>query len=162
MFFKNVVAKEEVLKQSLKMGRLLRFSCNGVAFIFCFVFCGIMPLLADSDSVEKYHVPRGDSSKSKYDINDPRNPHCPCHKYQNQANEEYNKLQQLVNNVSGNYTEENVYYRSGEGRRRHSSFVKWKKRYCTGKLNKMKSVWSKSYWKRFKSSVHTANCFNWS
>jgi hypothetical protein len=30
-----------------------------------------------------------DSLKSKYDINDPRNPKCPCHKYQKLADEEY-------------------------------------------------------------------------
>ena len=30
-----------------------------------------------------------DSLKSKYDINDPRNPNCQCHKYQKQAEEEY-------------------------------------------------------------------------
>jgi len=30
-----------------------------------------------------------DSLKSKYDINDPRNPNCPCHKYQKIADEEY-------------------------------------------------------------------------
>ncbi|MDP2385068.1 MAG: hypothetical protein Q8M29_01735 [Bacteroidota bacterium] len=32
-----------------------------------------------------------DSTKTKYDINDPRNPNCPCHKYQKIADEEYQK-----------------------------------------------------------------------
>ncbi|HEY1039101.1 MAG TPA: hypothetical protein VGF30_06830 [Bacteroidia bacterium] len=31
----------------------------------------------------------GDTTKVKYDINDPRNPDCPCHKYQQLADEEY-------------------------------------------------------------------------
>lgn len=35
-----------------------------------------------------------DSSKTKYDINDPRNPHCPCHKYQKLADDEYRKLKE--------------------------------------------------------------------
>ncbi len=30
-----------------------------------------------------------DSLKSKYDLNDPRNPNCPCHKHQKLADEEY-------------------------------------------------------------------------
>ena len=30
--------------------------------------------------------------KSKFDLNDPRNPDCPCHKYQKIADEEYFKL----------------------------------------------------------------------
>ncbi|MBA3680206.1 MAG: hypothetical protein H0W73_03325 [Bacteroidetes bacterium] len=32
-----------------------------------------------------------DSLKSEYDIKDPRNPNCPCHKYQKLADEEYRK-----------------------------------------------------------------------
>lgn len=30
-----------------------------------------------------------DSLKSKYDLNDPRNPDCPCHQHQKLADEEY-------------------------------------------------------------------------
>jgi hypothetical protein len=35
-----------------------------------------------------------DSSKSKYALSDPRNPDCPCHKYQAQADKEYARLLQ--------------------------------------------------------------------
>lgn len=35
-----------------------------------------------------------DTSKSKYPITDPRNPNCPCHQYQAQADREYAKLVQ--------------------------------------------------------------------
>lgn len=35
-----------------------------------------------------------DSTKSKYALNDPRNPACPCHQYQAQADKEYAKLLQ--------------------------------------------------------------------
>lgn len=31
-------------------------------------------------------------AQTTYPINDPRNPNCPCHKYQKQAEEEYKKL----------------------------------------------------------------------
>jgi hypothetical protein len=34
----------------------------------------------------------GDSTKSKYALTDPRNPDCPCHKYQKLADEEYARL----------------------------------------------------------------------
>jgi hypothetical protein len=34
----------------------------------------------------------GDTTKVKYDINDPRNPDCPCHKYQQLADEEYQRM----------------------------------------------------------------------
>jgi hypothetical protein len=33
-----------------------------------------------------------DSLKSRFDMNDPRNPQCPCHKYQKLADDEYRKL----------------------------------------------------------------------
>ena len=32
------------------------------------------------------------SAQPQYDINDPRNPDCPCHKYQQQAEEEYARM----------------------------------------------------------------------
>lgn len=34
-----------------------------------------------------------DSARSKYELNDPRNPDCPCHKYQKMAEEEFRKFQ---------------------------------------------------------------------
>ncbi len=33
------------------------------------------------------------NDKQVYDLNDPRNPECPCHKYQKMADDEYDKLQ---------------------------------------------------------------------
>jgi hypothetical protein len=39
----------------------------------------------------------GDTTKVKYDLNDPRNPDCPCHQYQKLADEEYQQM--LANNV---------------------------------------------------------------
>lgn len=37
-------------------------------------------------------IVKEDSLKSRFDMNDPRNPNCPCHKYQKLADEEYRKL----------------------------------------------------------------------
>ncbi len=37
-------------------------------------------------------IVKEDSLKSRFNINDPRNPNCPCHKYQKLADEEYKKL----------------------------------------------------------------------
>ncbi len=36
-------------------------------------------------------------SQTSFDINDPRNPQCPCHKYQKLADDEYKKLQRTGN-----------------------------------------------------------------
>jgi hypothetical protein len=35
---------------------------------------------------------QGDTTRSKYPINDPRNPNCPCHKYQAEADKEYARM----------------------------------------------------------------------
>lgn len=43
-----------------------------------------------------------DSLKNKYELNDPRNPNCPCHKYQKLANEEFKKLNQNNTNAITN------------------------------------------------------------
>ena len=81
-------------KQSLRNGRLL--------FLF---FCLILTLPAISingchversrDTWSEYNqkIAFGDSLKAKYNINDPRNPHCPCHQYQKLADEEFARLQ---------------------------------------------------------------------
>lgn len=65
--------------------------------------------------IKKHNVNKGDflialiflfvsfaSAQSEYPINDPRNPKCPCHKYQQQAEEEYKQLLAQNNSVSYN------------------------------------------------------------
>lgn len=43
------------------------------------------------------------SQTSEYPITDPRNPHCPCHKYQKIADEEYKKLLRTGNKGNGEF-----------------------------------------------------------
>ena len=38
-----------------------------------------------------------DSLRKKYALSDPRNPDCPCHKYQKKAEKEFNKLSRTEN-----------------------------------------------------------------
>lgn len=42
-------------------------------------------------------------AQTTFDINDPRNPHCPCHKYQKLADEEYKKLLRAGNKGVGEF-----------------------------------------------------------
>ena len=42
-------------------------------------------------------------SQTTFDINDPRNPHCPCHKYQKLADDEYKKLVRTGNKGVGDF-----------------------------------------------------------
>jgi hypothetical protein len=46
------------------------------------------------------------TNNQQYDLNDPRNPNCPCHKLQKQAEDEYKQLQ-LDNNI-GNEVAMNI------------------------------------------------------
>ncbi len=55
--------------------------------VLCFLLFGAH-LLCASNGLET------DSTKGKYPITDPRNPNCPCHKYQAEADKEYAKLLQ--------------------------------------------------------------------
>ncbi|MGZ3862990.1 MAG: hypothetical protein ACXVPN_05325 [Bacteroidia bacterium] len=50
-------------------------------------------------SNESFSLPK-DSTKNKYELNDPRNPNCPCHKNQQLAEQEYRQLQGNLNNVN--------------------------------------------------------------
>ncbi len=43
------------------------------------------------------------SQTSEYPITDPRNPHCPCHKYQKLADDEYARLLRAGNKGSGEF-----------------------------------------------------------
>ena len=42
-------------------------------------------------------------TQTTFDINDPRNPHCPCHKYQKLADEEYKKMLKTGNKGAGEF-----------------------------------------------------------
>ncbi len=50
----------------------------------------------------------GDTSK-KYPIDDPRNPDCPCHKYQKLADEEYKRLQEEEKEKHDRSADKNTY-----------------------------------------------------
>lgn len=48
------------------------------------------------------HISFSQNTGEQYDINDPRNPNCPCHKMQKQADEEYALLMNKEKNNNSN------------------------------------------------------------
>jgi hypothetical protein len=55
------------------------------------------------------------TNNQQYDLNDPRNPNCPCHKFQKQAEVEYKQLQMKDssgNQVTFNVNKKNISYDS--------------------------------------------------
>src|SRR5438094_2799694 len=99
MSFRTVIASEA--KQSHHIVRSL--PCSG--FFFKLVLCFTIVLLPQISFA--VNISPGDSSKNKYDINDPRNPQCPCHKYQKQADDEFKQFQKKENKDEGNVISNN-------------------------------------------------------
>jgi hypothetical protein len=66
----------------------------------------LMPVRAESKTTSNLSTASTDpdSTKQKYELNDPRNPDCPCHAAQKLAEEEYRKQQEqnAINNGKQN------------------------------------------------------------
>jgi hypothetical protein len=71
-----------VFFRALIEGTVKRRHLVTVALLFSFVFC---------------------KAQATFDINDPRNPHCPCHKYQKLADDEYKRLLRKGNKGVGEF-----------------------------------------------------------
>mgnify|MGYP001572075539 CR=1 FL=1 len=124
-----------------------------------------------------------DTAKTQYDINDPRNPNCPCHKQQQQADDEYEQMKQQQNpqqnpqvqvSVSNNPNTDNVNQNntqteSGQTDRdnsRSSGVTKSHRKEISAKLLRRKLIklsWRiskrKTGTKKFGS--HLTDCFHW-
>jgi len=101
---------------------------------------------------------------SKYDLNDPRNPDCPCHKYQKIADEEY--ARQLKHEKSTGRENENLTASGGGG----GDNLKKKKKHGSSKVHQ--HVFDKKIFthnrkrphkhrglKRFNKNI--SSCFHW-
>lgn len=91
-----------------------RISLVSSLFFFMLLFLFVLPIRAESRTTSKDILDASevvssiqstdtDTNKVKYELNDPRNPDCPCHNAQKQADEEYRKLQEQ----NGNNAEQN-------------------------------------------------------
>lgn len=112
-------------------------------------------VIVDAATVNK------DSLKSKYDLNDPRNPNCPCHKHQKLADEEYRNWLKTRSKESGiaisklDVREDKIKRRSGfsffkmNGKRKTKSHPLFKKLFDFKRYNIVKQV------------TDTDACFKW-
>jgi hypothetical protein len=77
------------------------FSANSlctIRFIFSFFFFSQLSFASVAT----------DTTKQQYALNDPRNPNCPCHKYQKMAEDEYKRSHPGNNTSKVNETNENT------------------------------------------------------
>lgn len=83
-------------------------------------------------------------TNKKYELNDPRNPDCPCHKLQKQADDEFATLN------ANRSTSKSI----GTG----NKFKRRKKNVFIYKLEKHFLNTQTSFWK---CNRHTSDCFHW-
>ena len=101
------------------------------------------------------------SQTSKYDINDPRNPHCPCHKYQKLADEEYKKMMREGNKGVGEFVgkanvREDKIHKARIEKYRKSKYKKRDKR-----LREPRWLYEFKHWGIWKRVTNPINCPIW-
>ena len=100
-------------------------------------------------------------SQTTFDINDPRNPHCPCHKYQKLADEEYKKLLRTGNKGVGdlagkfNVREDKIH------RTRIEKYRKQKHKITDKKIRTPRWVYKFKHWALWKRVTNPAKCPIW-
>jgi hypothetical protein len=111
-------------------------------------------------------------SQSNFDINDPRNPHCPCHKYQKMADDEYKKLKEKEMRQYGLFIKKEPAKTSEFSGRSFSSedkikkkhdhaFIKWKRK-KKGKFHPLfKRGSGITHWDIWKRISDPTACYHW-
>jgi len=114
-------------------------------------------------------------NQEKYDINDPRNPNCPCHKYQKIADEEYKTLLASVNKnkqsviVTNNKSEKEASEKTNNSltekdkikKENRAKLLFHKKRKKGKKHSRFQCVFTGKHWNFLKRKRSTDSCFNW-
>jgi hypothetical protein len=91
------------------------------------------------NSPDSFSVGPSDSLKRLYDINDPRNHDCPCHKYQKLAEKEYEKLLKKEEVVLSVNKSRSVKTESN-GKIKPARFKRRSLRMSSSKVHKLKST----------------------
>lgn len=102
-----------------------------------------------------------DSLKSRYDINDPRNPNCPCHQYQKLADEEYKKWLKLQAKEQGVAI---ITLGKRDDKIRKSNrvpFLKFKNRRRIQAHPRFKKMFDFKRYRLWKRITETDACFHW-
>ena len=100
-------------------------------------------------------------SQTTFDINDPRNPHCPCHKYQKLADEEYKKLMATKNKGVGEFSGKSNFREDKIRKARIEKYRKQKHKIRDKKIRTPRWLYEfthKGFWKRV---TNPAKCPIW-
>lgn len=146
---------EEIINLSSKFD--VRSSGVETRINFAFILLLILFINCKMNAV----VLNKDSLKSKYDINDPRNPNCPCHKYQKIADEEYEKWLRQQSKEQGIAISKLDKREDKLKRKSVFSFTKHKvkrKNKAHPKFKKLLDMKRYKFWNRV---TNTTACFKW-
>ena len=97
---------------------------------------------------------------SKYDINDPRNPNCPCHKYQKLADEEYKKMLRTRNGV-GELASRTVSRKDKIHKSRIEKYRKQKHKIRDKKIRIPRWIYKFKHWDIWKRVTDPGKCPIW-
>ncbi len=125
-----------------------------------------------------------DSLKTNYNLNDPRNPNCPCHKYQKLADDEFKKILASANNnqrklnseinFSPNSVNQNkinfnqsdfsnlkLSESIGYKHKKYFSLFKHKRKKKIKNYSKIRRAFDVKHWEILKRSRKLNSCFHW-
>lgn len=113
-------------------------------------------------------------TNQQYDINDPRNPNCPCHKYQKMADDEFEQLQkknksnqsvelaELGDNPNLKAKERQLKESESTSNRPHSNYAKRKKwKTIKRRMHKHVNLFSLRSFKAKRFKPCYSVCFKW-
>jgi hypothetical protein len=136
--------------------------------------------VSDSSGTVNEKTITPDTNTVKYDVNDPRNPDCPCHAAQKLADEEYRRSHEqnnpnlvdqnpnpdvivqtnTINNTNVNTNAAPVTTNSAGSQKHYSKYYKFQKK--VGRWNKkMKRRLGKKHNGTKKGKRRLADCFHW-
>jgi hypothetical protein len=102
--------------------------------LICVNLCNLWFILA---SAPLKAIPPRDTTKQQYALNDPRNPDCPCHKYQKLAENEYAELlnKKYTLNKSKNKRHSKSFFEMFFNRKKMTTRSRWKGRKHKNRTN---------------------------
>ncbi|MGZ3885757.1 MAG: hypothetical protein ACXVPQ_10550 [Bacteroidia bacterium] len=139
-------------------------------------------VLPSNSFSENENSPFTDSTKTKYALNDPRNPDCPCHKYQKLADDEFKKLQGVASwedkrqqatqqhhkkfptdlNVPPDEAKSHGISSKSDLHKKHNkAFIKFRHRGKSKRLNTWKWLYKLKQWDIWKRIADPVACFKW-
>ncbi len=100
-------------------------------------------------------------SQTTFDINDPRNPHCPCHKHQKLADEEYKKLLRAGNKGIGEFISKATSREDKIHKARIEKYRKQKHRIKDKRMREPRWLYEFKHWGLWKRITNPAKCPVW-